>query len=85
MHVHTHTEAFNLIQNKMRAGGWIIIHRICNRRTEELVELRDISDFSQHLEFPVERHKKEEIESTNVSKIYIINIQKKMRSLNIHL
>ena len=40
MHVHTHTEAFNLTQNKMRAGGWIIIHRICNRRTEELVELR---------------------------------------------
>ena len=25
---------------EMRAGGWIIIHRICNRRTEELVELR---------------------------------------------
>ena len=28
--LYTHIE-LNLIQNKMRAGGWIRIHRICNK------------------------------------------------------
>ena len=55
MFIHTRIK-LNLIQNKMRAGGWIIIHRICN--TNRRIGWTHISDFSQHLEFPAESHKR---------------------------
>ena len=56
MHVHTHTVKLNLIQNKMRAGGWIRIYRICNMNRR--IGCTHISVFSQHLEFPTESHKR---------------------------